>query len=67
MVTETGWRWDEVRRLELRRIWMLFNFWRRHYGGEDEEAERLPSGPQPILNPLVSARLAAIFPGAARA
>ena len=46
---------------------MLFNFWRRHYGGEDEEAERLPSGPQPVLSPLASARLAAIFPGFGRA
>jgi hypothetical protein len=67
VVTETGWRWEEVRRLELRRIWMLFDFWRRHYRGEEEADPGLPSGPQPELSPAVQSRLASLFSGVARA
>jgi hypothetical protein len=32
VIRETGWTWNEVRALKLRRLWLLFRCW---YAGGD--------------------------------
>ena len=47
MISETGWTWDEVRGVLLRRFWLLFAYWARR------------DGPAPVPPPPSEAEIAA--------
>lgn len=42
MISETGWTWDEVRAVTLRRLWTLFGYWAERDGGDASAAGAPP-------------------------